>query len=55
VAVKVLDTWVGASEGGTPSRGPLLEALLSRELPHPHIVQTYEFASRVEQVGGFVA
>ncbi len=30
------------------AKGPMLEALLSKELPHPHIVQTYEFATRVE-------
>lgn len=52
MAVKVLDRWMEptSDEGEVPRRGPMLEALLSKQLPHPHIVQTYEYATKVEQV-----
>ncbi len=63
VAVKVLDKWItvpagstaaAAGEASTEVTGHLKEALMGHALQHPHVVQTYEFCSRIEQVGCLV-
>lgn len=43
VAVKIMESWVGP-EASEAAEGPVLEALLSKNLTHPSIVQTYDYA-----------
>ncbi|KAL4457312.1 hypothetical protein ABPG75_012177 [Micractinium tetrahymenae] len=52
VAVKILDAWVpvGSDVADDRERGPVLEAVLSKDLQHPNLVATYEYAIKREQV-----
>ena len=48
-----MDVWVDAgSDAVLEERGPVLEAVLSRELAHPNIVTTYEYAVNREVRAG---
>ncbi|KAL4452748.1 hypothetical protein ABPG75_008410 [Micractinium tetrahymenae] len=50
VAVKVIDTWVDP-QSAEPTQ-PMLEALFSKNLTHPNIVQCFDFAFQIFQSDG---
>ena len=46
-----MDLWVDAnSDAAVMEKGPVLEAALGRDLAHPNVIATYEYAVRREQV-----